>query len=194
MLIDQIMISDDIVNDVTKVFDEVKHKPENVYDGKNCTRYGLQTKNIIQLEDFQPLKESLLKIKSSIEQQLNTPLQYYAAHFIEYETGGYQALHDHGRNNQEDISYILYLSDSVWTQEKLKPRPPDAEQLQLDINSDGQTYFEMENFDDRRLSYQIHTFPQVGKLVFFESSIMHGAHETRNMKKVLVGGLKFVDT
>ena len=48
MLIDQIMISDDIVNDVTKVFDEVKHKPENVYDGQNCTRYGLQTKNIIQ--------------------------------------------------------------------------------------------------------------------------------------------------
>ena len=68
----------------------------------------------------------------------------------------------------------------------MKPRPPDAEQLQLDINSDGQTYFEMENFEDRRLSYQIHTFPKVGKLVFFESSIMHGAHETRNMKKVLV--------
>ena len=77
MLIDQIMISDDIVNDVIKVFDEVKHKPENVYDGQNCTRYGLQTKNIIKLKDFQPLKESLLKIKSSIEKQLNTPLRYY---------------------------------------------------------------------------------------------------------------------
>ena len=105
-------------------------------------------------------------LQNILTQSIGQRMEYYWAHMIEYEEGGWQTEHHHAP--REDVSFILYLTD----------------------NDDGQTYFKI-NTDDG-LDYELHTFPKKGKLVYFDAVYDHGAKVTKTNKMVLVGGLRFM--
>ena len=162
--IDQFMVSD--VDVIIDTFRRSLKNPKNFEDdGRSCTRKGIQTLDIFRLDDFKPILNLLQDITKNISDKIDDSLECVCAHMIEYEGGGWQAIHHHGG---EDVSFILYLTD----------------------NDDGQTYFKIDTGDG--LDYELHTFPKKGKLVFFDSVYYHGAKSTTTNKMVLVGGLKFV--
>jgi len=168
VLINQIQLSE--VDIVIDTFRNAVKNPKNllveVPFPSSCTRKGIQTKNIFILNDFKPILKLLQEIRNILTQSIGQRLEYYWAHMIEYEEGGWQELHTHAP--REDVSFILYLTD----------------------NDDGQTYFKI-NTDDG-LDYELHTFPKKGKLVYFDAVYDHGAKVTKTNKMVLVGGLRFM--
>tara|TARA_E500000331_G_scaffold206623_1_gene198171 strand:- start:901 stop:1413 length:513 start_codon:yes stop_codon:yes gene_type:complete len=164
VLINQLQLSE--VNIVIDTFRKSEKNPKNFEDDVSCTRNGIQTKNIFILNDFKPILELLQDIRNVLTKSIGQRMEYYWAHMIEYEEGGWQGLHHHAP--REDVSFILYLTD----------------------NDDGQTYFNIDKGDG--LQYQIHTFPKKGKLVYFDAVYDHGAKVTKTNKMVLVGGLRFM--
>ena len=164
VLINQIQLSE--VNIVIDTFRNAVKNPNNILKEYSRTRKGIQTKNIFILNDFKPILKLLQDIRNILTQSIGQRMEYYWAHMIEYEEGGWQAEHHHAP--KEDVSFILYLTD----------------------NDDGQTYFKI-NTDDG-LDYELHTFPKKGKLVYFDAVYDHGAKVTKTNKMVLVGGLRFL--
>ena len=164
VLINQIQLSE--VNIVIDTFRNAVKNPNNILKEYSRTRKGIQTKNIFILNDFKPILKLLQDIRNILTQSIGQRMEYYWAHMIEYEEGGWQAEHHHAP--KEDVSFILYLTD----------------------NDDGQTYFKI-NTDDG-LDYELHTFPKKGKLVYFDAVYDHGAKVTKTNKMVLVGGLRFM--
>ncbi len=164
MNINQFMVPE--VNIVIDTFRKALKNPKNFEDDVSCTRNGIQTKNIFILNDFKPILQLLQDIRNSLTESVGRKMEYYWAHMIEYEEGGWQAMHHHAP--QEDISFILYLTN----------------------NDDGQTYFKIDHGDG--LDYEVHTFPKKGKLVFFDANYDHGAKVTKTNKMILVGGLRFM--
>ena len=163
VLIDQYQLYD--VDIIIDTFRRVSKNPKNlIHDDNTCTRNGIQTENIFQLNDFKPILSILQDIRRYISKAVDSPLDYYWAHMIEYQDNGWQRLHHHAP--REDVSFILYLTD----------------------NDDGQTFFKIDNDG---LEYQIHVYPKKGKLVFFDAKYDHGAKLTTGNKMVLVGGLRY---
>ena len=166
MNINQLMVPE--VNIVIDTFRKALENPKNfIHDDNTCTIKGIQTKNIFRSNDFKPILKLLQDIRNNLTEAVGQRMEYYWAHMIEYEEGGWQAIHHHAP--REDVSFILYLTD----------------------NDDGQTYFKIDNGDG--LDYEVHIFPKKGKLVFFDANYEHGAKVTTTNKMVLVGGLRFME-
>jgi len=83
---------------IIKKIDKEKYKLHST----TCTRKGFQTINIVNLFDKSLLKK-VLRYKNFHE-------HVFHIHFIEYEKGGYQTIHNHFAT--EKYSFILYLNDS----------------------------------------------------------------------------------
>ena len=67
-----------------------------------CTTNGKQSKNIIELFPDKILKDILFF--NDFDKKL------FHLHYIEYDKGGYQKVHNHKKT--EKFSFILYLNDS----------------------------------------------------------------------------------
>ena len=155
------------VNTILSCFDKYKHNKLNQQNiEKWCTYNGIQTKNVLGLDDFQrdsKFQECLKKVLHNAERGLKLKLKYYWVHLIEYERGGFQMEHNHVSN--EDYSSILYLNTC----------------------RGGETYFNMESQPFVSFS------PEKRKIITFPSHIDHGARKTSSWfinKKVMVCGMR----
>jgi hypothetical protein len=96
----------------TKIYNNIIDKINNIIDNnliknrietnKHSTHNGFQTHNIIDL-----FSENLLK---EIVPVNNLYKDIFHIHYISYNKGGFQKLHNHIRT--EKLSFILYLNDS----------------------------------------------------------------------------------
>ncbi len=171
-----------ISNKVLSSFEKYKHNQDNLVDVKDsCTRKGIQTFNIFELEDFKQdknLQECLKETLDIIKEMIGLNVHYYWGHFIEYYRGGYQVAHNHAHN--EHFSSVLYLNNC----------------------RGGETYFNFEPYVQRenRNSYRVEPFasisPKKNRMIVFPSNLDHGAKKTSSWfinKKVLVLGMRVLD-
>ena len=162
-------LDESTVNTIRLCFDKYKHNKLNHQNIEGwCTFNGIQTKNVLGLNDFQrdiKFQECLKKVLHNAEKGLQLKLHYYWVHLIEYKRGGFQTEHNHALN--EDYSSILYLNTC----------------------RGGETYFIEES--QPPVSFP----PEKRKMITFPSHINHGAKKTSSWftnKKVLVCGMRTV--
>ena len=161
-LLSEFYIGDNNLKSFTDKFDEYKNNLELWYtEDSTCTKNGIQTKNLLTLNDKQFLS-NLDELREYLEKKIKFKLKYHWVHMIEYEPGGSQDLHSH--EDLEDFSVILYLNDCI----------------------DGNTCFILNN----KREVIISVTPQKNKGVIFSSLVNHYAEECSNNKKVLVCGFK----
>ena len=161
-------VNHSIVNTARSCFDKYK---DNKFNQQNIDKYntfkGIQSKNVLELDDFQRdsnFQECLKNILDIVQRNLHLNLYYYWVHFIEYERGGYQTEHNHAHN--EDYSSILYLNTC----------------------RGGETYF--------NINQPVSFSPKKGRMITFPSYINHGGKKTSlwfNNKKILVCGMRVVN-
>lgn len=120
---------------------------------------GFQTGNLLGLSAVidKPMYDIINKINNKIEHKLHPTW----IHYIEYNNG-YQQEHTH--ENNEDVSFILYMSD-------------DPGMTEIILNpARGKT---------------VYVKAKRGRLVVFNSTFKHKAN--RSDKKIFVGGLRIND-
>ena len=155
-------IANRLVKDIERIYDKAKRNPINFMDRETDTIGGKQTDNALFLEDFGDLIPHINVIKGLIEGEIGTELAWQWVHFVEYDKGGPQELHNH--QDCEEISFILYLNDC----------------------KGGMTAF---TYADK-VTHWKEVPPKRGRMVFFSSRINHYALPALSKKKILVGGLK----
>tara|TARA_R100000008_G_C3518375_1_gene132627 strand:+ start:184 stop:684 length:501 start_codon:yes stop_codon:yes gene_type:complete len=155
-------IANGLVKDIERIYDKAKRNPINFMDRGTATVGGKQTDNALFLRDFRDLIPPINVIKGFIEREVGTELAWQWVHFVEYDKGGRQELHNH--QECEEISFILYLNDC----------------------RGGMTAF---TYADK-ITHWKEVLPKRGRMVFFSSDINHYALPALSKKKVMVGGLK----
>ena len=178
----EIDLDDSISNKVLSSFEKYKHNEDNLVDLKNCcSNNGIQTYNILQLEDFKQdknLQECLKEILDVTREMIGLNLYHYWGHFIEYYRGGYQEVHNHAHN--EHFSSVLYLNNC----------------------RGGETYFNFKPYVEKedRNSYRVDPFvsisPKKNRMIVFPGNFDHGAKKNSSWfinKKVLVLGMRVLD-
>ena len=150
-----------LVKDIERIYDKAKRNPINFMDRETATVGGKQTDNALFLKDFRDLIPHINAIKGIIEREVGTELAWRWVHFVDYDKGGHQELHNH--EGCEEISFILYLNDC----------------------NGGMTAF---TYADKTTHWK-EVIPKRGRMVFFSSAINHYALPTHSKKKVMVGGL-----
>ena len=131
--------------------------------GTSATVDGIQTHNMLNFCE-KDVQRELNCLKSKLEKKCKSKFEYHWSHLIEYDYGGYQTAHTHDHN--EDFSLIVYLNTC----------------------KSGETNFVLN--EKRNIIKKV--FPKKGKAIMFHSSILHGANNCFENKRVLVLGLKLI--
>ena len=161
-----------ITNQILSSFNKYKHNKSNLIDTSICnTNKGIQTDNALDLKDFREDK----KFEKCLDYLLNllhresgqSYLSFNWVHFVEYQRGGYQELHDH--KESETFSSILYLNTC----------------------RGGETFFP--NSTGLRHGDRLTISPIKNKMIVFPSYFSHKANKTSSWfinKKVMVMGIR----
>lgn len=155
-MIIQNKVADQVVDNflyILEIYKNMRPDLNQAVEGKTCSNNAYQTPNILEYEVFRDAAELILPY---IPYDFN--LNLFHIHLISYFNSGHQNPHDHQLT--EDLSFILYLSDS----------------------KDGHTCFFKEN--------TIKIKPEKGKILFFPSDIWHWGEANSGDKKIAVGALK----
>lgn len=106
----EFFITDDIIKYFNLLLDFVSSYPDVFKDTKNSSLdgncfYTLNLFDHISTKIFYTYTDNLRLL---CENNLNTKLNYFYIHMIDYQNGGKMNIHKH--NHNEDYSFILYLN------------------------------------------------------------------------------------
>ena len=157
----QFSLPEDNITFLNAKLDLYKEIPAFWDDGENLrTINGKQTKNLLASTD-KDLHQFLLNFSETFGHLAECKFDLAWAHMIEYDSGGWQAVHTH--EHQEDFSVIIYLNDC----------------------EDGNTIFILNQDRDVRVTHK----PIKGQGTIFLSNIAHYAENCTSNKRVFVCGL-----
>lgn len=106
----EFLVEDGVSNYFNLLLDFVSIHPEVFRDEKQSSLIGncFYTLNLLDYIDSEIFYNYIDKLRLLCEDFLNTKLEYFYVHMINYENGGKMDVHKHDHN--EDYSFIFYLN------------------------------------------------------------------------------------